>query len=245
MTRQLASLEKLIGHTFKDIGLLERAVTHRSWAYESLMGSSEEEIRLAENESLEFVGDSVLGLVVAEQLFLRNPTVSEGDLTLMKRHLVSGSSLAALSEKLGLGEYIRLGGSEVKGGRAKRSLLTNTFEAIIGAVFVDGGYVVARSVIIRHMEEQLQNVKPETSVDFKSSLQAQLQAQRQRTAIYDLIKTDGPPHARKFSVEVAWEGGRAHGEGNSIKAAEMQAAERALEMLNPENKKPSKRAKKN
>lgn len=245
MTRTLATLESIIGHKFQDISLLERAITHRSWAFENLSGHDADKIREAENESLEFVGDSVLGLVIAEQLFLRNPSLSEGDLTLMKHHLVSGPALAAVSEKLGLGEYLKLGGSEVKSGRSKQSLLTNTFEAVIGAVFLDSGYVVARSVVIRHMEERLQSVKPETSVDFKSRLQSELQAQKKRTAEYNLIKTDGPPHARSFLVEVVWENGRARGDGNSIKAAEMQAAAKALSMIGTTADSKAKRERKN
>ena len=233
MPRNLSALENLIGHTFNDIKLLERAVTHRSWAYENLPSATEEEIREIENESLEFVGDSVLGLVIAEQLFIRNPRLSEGDLTLMKHHLVSGSALAGVSESIGLGEFLKLGGSEVKAGRGKQSLLTNAFEAVIAAVFLDSSYIVARSVIVRLMEESLRNVKPETSVDFKSRLQAELQARKQRTAEYHLIKSEGPPHSRKFFVEVSWADGRAKGEGNSIKAAEMRAAEKALGALQP------------
>jgi ribonuclease-3 len=151
----------------------------------------------------------------------------------MKHHLVSGSALASVSESLGLGEYLRLGGSEVKTGRSKQSLLTNAFEAVIAAVFLDSSYVVARSVIVRLMEESLRNVKPETSVDFKSRLQTELQSRKQRTAEYHLIKSEGPPHSRKFFVEVIWEEGRAKGEGNSIKAAEMQAAEKALGAMQP------------
>jgi ribonuclease-3 len=243
MTRNLATLENIIGHKFRDPSLLERAITHRSWAYENLPGAAEDKIRQAENESLEFIGDSVLGLVIAEQLFLRNPSVSEGDLTLMKHHLVSGTALAAVSERLGLGEYLRLGGSEVKNGRQKQSLLTNTFEAIIGAVFLDSSYVVARSVIVRQMEESLQSVKPETSIDFKSRLQSELQAQKRTTADYNLVKTDGPPHARTFLVEVVWEEGKARGEGNSIKAAEMKAAEKALGMLREPGVRSGKRSK--
>lgn len=242
MTPKLAKLENLIGHKFQDLKLLERAITHRSWAYESLVGASEAEIREAENESIEFIGDSVLGLVIAEQLFLRNPTLSEGDLTLMKHHLVSGAALAAVSDGLGLGEYLRLGGSEVKGGRKKQSLLTNTFEAIIGAVFLDAGYVQCRHVVTRLMEDGLRRVTPEDSVDFKSRLQSELQARKQKTADYQLIKTEGQPHARKFFVEVTWEGGRARGHGNSIKAAEMVAAQEALSLLAPQTVPDAKRS---
>ena len=241
----LGKLETVIGHKFKNLKLLERAVTHRSWAYENLPGESEENVRKAENESMEFIGDSVLGLVIAEQLFLRNPKLSEGDLTLMKHNLVSGSALASLSQAIGLGEFLRLGGSETKSGRRKQSLLTNAFEAVIGAVFLDSGYVAARVVITRLMEERLQNVTPETSVDFKSRFQTELQAQKQKTASYHLIKTEGPPHSRMFFVEVTWESGKARGQGNSIKAAEMMAAAEALNMLAQQQKPTAKHARKN
>ncbi|MFN0279486.1 MAG: ribonuclease III [Pyrinomonadaceae bacterium] len=240
----LGSLEAIIGHKFSDVKLLERAVTHRSWAYENLPGETEENVRSAENESMEFIGDSVLGLVIAEQLFLRNPTLSEGDLTLMKHNLVSGSALATLSESIGLGEFLRLGGSEIKSGRRKQSLLTNAFEAVIGAVFLDSGYIAARVVITRLMEERLQSVTPEASIDFKSRLQTELQSQKQKTAIYNLLKTDGPPHARTFFVEVTWDNGKAKGEGNSIKAAEMMAAAEALNVLSDQNKPEPKRTRK-
>lgn len=242
MPANLAKLENLIGHKFQDLKLLTRAVTHRSWAYENLPGATEEEVRETENESMEFIGDSVLGLVIAEQLFLRNPTASEGDLTLMKHHLVSGTALAELSESIGLGEFLKLGGSEIKSGRKKQSLLTNTLEAVIGAVFLDSGYVATRLVINRLMEERLRNVTPEASVDFKSRLQTELQAQKQKTADYNLLKTDGPPHARLFFVEVVWETGKARGHGNSIKAAEMMAAAEALNILHLASGKAAKRA---
>ena len=231
MQAKLGKLESVIGHKFKDLKLLERAVTHRSWAYENMPGETDEAIHEFENESLEFIGDSVLGLIVAEQLLKRNPHASEGHLTLMKHHLVSGTALAEISEQLGLGEYLRLGGSEVKSGRQKQSLLTNTLEAVIGAVFLDAGYVAARVMVTRLLEDKLQKVKPETSVDFKSRLQTQLQAEKQTTAKYHLIKSEGPPHARTFYVEVAWDGGKARGQGNSIKSAEMVAAAEALTML--------------
>src|SRR4051794_29036407 len=171
MASNLGKLEGVIGHKFGDLSLLERAVTHRSWAYENIGGRSDEEIHQIENESLEFVGDSVVGLVVAEQLFLRHPQASEGDLTLMKHKLVNGAALAAISDELGLGEFLRLGGSELKAGRRKQSLLTNTFEAVIGAVFLDAGYVTTRVVLKRLMGERLKSVTPGSSVDFKSRLQ--------------------------------------------------------------------------
>src|SRR5678815_5786073 len=109
MSNSLGTLENLLGHKFRDIKLLERAVTHRSWAYENLPGAGDEKLREAENESMEFVGDSVLGLAIAEELFSAHPKDSEGDLTLMKHHLVSTATLAGVAEMLDLGEYVRVG----------------------------------------------------------------------------------------------------------------------------------------
>ena len=232
MISKLAKLENLIGHKFQDLAKLERAVTHRSWAFENISGQSEDTIRQTENESLEFVGDSVLGLIVAEQLFLANPKLGEGDLTVMKHQLVSTSTLARLGEKLNLGEYLRMGkGEEKTGGRQKQALLANTLEAVIGAIFFDGGYTAARVFVGRIFADELKNASPRSSVDYKSMLQETLQSSKRPAPIYRVIKTDGPPHARVFSVEATWEGGSSNGEGNSIKSAEMEAAAKALKML--------------
>src|SRR5215216_5453376 len=147
---KLSNFEKIIGYTFKDATLLQRALTHRSWAHENLPGRSEDEIRAAENESFEFLGDSVLGLAVAEQLFLKYPDASEGELTLMKHRLVSTTTLANVAEALKLGEHIRIGrGEEKTGGRQKRAILADALEAVIAAVFFDSGYIAARSFVIR------------------------------------------------------------------------------------------------
>src|SRR6266404_5936066 len=202
MTPRLANLENSIGHRFKDIALLERAVTHRSWAYENLPGSSEETIRAAENESMEFVGDSVLGLVIAEQLYLSNPKLSEGELTLMKHHLVSTTTLARLSQNLKISDYVRVGrGEEKTGGRQKMALLANTLEAVIAAVFFDGGYTAVRVFIARIFADELHKATPGNSVDFKTMLQEKLQAEKLTAPSYSVVKTEGPPHARIFLVE--------------------------------------------
>jgi ribonuclease-3 len=241
MLAKLAKLENLIGHKFQDLKTLERAVTHRSWAFENLNGQSDEAVREAANESLEFVGDSVLGLVIAEQLFLSNPTLSEGDLTLMKHRLVSTVTLARLGEALKLGEYLRIGrGEEKTGGRQKQALLANTLEAIIGAVFFDGGYTAARVLVGHIFADELRGATPKTSVDYKSLLQEKLQAVKLAAPLYRVTKTDGPPHARIFSVEATWENGRSIGEGISIKSAEMMAAAAALKTLTLDPKPPKK-----
>lgn len=225
-------LEQAIGHAFKDVSLLKRSLTHRSWAYENLTDDDEAKLHTTENESMEFLGDSVLGLVIAEELFKANAGSSEGDLTLMKHRLVSTATLAEIAEKLDLGQYVRVGrGEEKTGGRRKRALLANSLEAVIGAVFLDGGYITARAMVARLFADQLKQVTPDNSVDHKTSLQELLQSRKMQAPTYRIVSTDGPPHARRFSVEAEWDEGRSSGHGDSIKAAEMDAAAHALEIL--------------
>jgi ribonuclease-3 len=136
MKENLGKLENLLGYKFQHLDLLERALTHRSWAHENNPFGNEEEIRNLQNESFEFVGDSVLGLAVAEHLFKKQPNSTEGDLSLMKHRLVSRKTLAQVAEKLRLGEFIRVGkGEEKTGGRRKQALLANCLEAVIAAIF--------------------------------------------------------------------------------------------------------------
>lgn len=237
MSASIAKLENLTGHKFADLALLERAITHRSWAFENLPTASDEEIRETENESLEFVGDSVLGLAIAEQVFRNNPRLSEGDLTLMKHHLVSTVTLARIAGDLDLGQYIRVGrGEEKTGGRKKQALLANSLEAIIGAVFFDGGYIKARSFIAKIFADELRSATPKSSLDYKTMLQERLQAEKLVAPSYNVIRVDGPPHLRTFHVEAVWSGGKAAGEGRSIKAAEMVAASAALAELGKQAK---------
>ncbi len=242
MSQKLGKLENLLGYKFQDICLLERAVTHRSWAYENLPGESEDNIRMSENESLEFVGDSVLGLAVAEELYLKNPKLSEGDLTLMKHHLVSTSTLAKLAQELKLGEFIRVGrGEEKTGGRKKQALLANTLEAVIAAVFFDSGYIAARAFVSSTFAEAMRKATPKGSVDYKTLLQETLQAEKLAAPVYKVVKTEGLPHARTFSVEARWKTGKSRGQGTSIKSAEMMAASEALKTLDKENTTAAKR----
>ena len=232
MSKNLAKLEKLLGYKFQNIALLERAVTHRSWAHEQLPVGNDEKVRELQNESFEFVGDSVLGLAIAEQLFLRNQTVSEGDLTLMKHFLVSTDTLAKLAANLELGDFIKVGrGEEKTGGRQKQALLADTFEAILAAIFFDTGYISARNFVNRIFTEELRSATPRTSIDYKTLLQETLQANKLSAPTYKVVKTEGPPHQRTFFVEAKWEGGEVKGQGNSIKQAEMMAANLALEEL--------------
>ncbi len=232
MAQNLSKLEQIIGYKFKNIALLERALTHRSWAFEKLPIGDGEEIRDLQNESLEFVGDSVVGLAIAEQLFIRHPKASEGDLTLMKHHLVSTDSLAKVAKTLGLSKYLRIGrGEEKTGGRKKQQIQANTLEAVIAAVFFDSGYVAARSFVRRIFAEELKNATPRSSLDYKTLLQETLQAQKFSSPVYRVVKTEGLPHKRIFHVEATWENSTVKGKGTSIKAAEMMAASVALKKL--------------
>jgi len=228
----LEKLEKLLGYKFADRELLIRAVTHRSWAHEEFPGETEDALRDVQNESLEFVGDSVLGLVIAELLYREHPGLSEGDLTLMKHSLVSTATLAEIARGMGIGEYIRLGRGEKKtGGREKTALLANTLEALIAAVFFDAGYGKASEFVARVFAGKIESTTPGEANDFKTMLQEKLQAQKLAAPKYALLKAEGMPHSRTFVVEAVWSGGRSVGTGRSIKSAEMMAASEALSAL--------------
>lgn len=223
----LPILENTIGHKFASAALLERAVTHRSWAHENKTPDSNN--KAVNNETLEFLGDSVLGLVIAEELFSRYPEQPEGALTLMKHKLVSMQTLAEVAEEIGLGEHLRLSrGEESTGGRKKRALLANTLEAVIGAVFLDAGYLIARTFVVNIFVKMFARVTPGDLLDHKTLLQEKLQAVKLSAPVYTLLRTEGPPHERTFYVEASWENGKAEGNGRSIKLAEMAAAAEVL-----------------
>jgi len=221
---KLAPIENLLGHSFRSPDLLIRALTHRSWAHENADPE--------ENETLEFLGDSVVGLIVAEELYRRNPTVNEGGLTLMKHTLVRMEMLATAAERLKLGDFVRLSGGEEKvGGRKKPAILADVFEAVVAAIFLDGGYAAARRFVTRVLGDELRDATPQSSVDYKTLLQESLQANKMAAPTYQLVRSEGQPHARTFFVEAIWESGRSSGSGRSIKAAEMMAASKALDLL--------------
>jgi ribonuclease III len=235
MSNNISQLEKSLGYTFQNIALLERALTHRSWAYEKMPFGDEEEIRGLQNESFEFVGDAVLGLAVVEYLFNKNPNATEGELTLMKHHLVSAVVLAKLAQKLNLGDFLRVGrGEEKTGGRRKNALLADTLEAVIAAIFFDSGYISARAFVQKILKDEFKKATPTTSIDYKTLLQETLQAEKRTAPTYHVIKTEGPPHARTFFVEATWEDNHVRAKGSSIKSAEMSAASLALKKLNAE-----------
>lgn len=227
-------LEEILGYRFLDSALLAQAMTHRSWAHEQVSPRAQFDARNLHNETLEFLGDSILGLIVAEYLFKGYPGASEGELSRMKHRLVSEPTLAQASIALGLGEFVRFGrGEEKSGGRRKHALLADVFEAVTGAIFLDGGLEAARAFVEQALAEQLRTADPVTAAaaDPKTTLQEKLQAEHQPGPQYTVIETLGPPHRRMFHVELKWNGGAARGEGATIKAAEAAAAQAALKQM--------------
>jgi ribonuclease-3 len=227
-------LEAILVYNFQNRALLERAVTHRSWAHEQVAPGAEDLARQLHNESFEFLGDSVLGLVVADYLFTAYPEVTEGELSRMKHRLVSAPTLANASLRLRLGDFLRFGrGEEKSGGRSKDALLADVLEALTGAIFLDGGLAAATAFVVHALGDELQRANPMAAAeaDYKTMLQEKLQAERLPSPRYTVVETLGPPHRRTFHVELSWDGGSSRGEGRSIKAAEVAAAKNALEAM--------------
>lgn len=227
-------LETVLAYYFNDRALLERAITHRSWAHEQVAPGDEQQARKLHNESLEFLGDSVLGLVVANYLCSSYPGGTEGELSRMKHRLVSAPTLAKASQGLNLGDFLRFGrGEEKSGGRQKNALLADVLEAITGAIFLDGGLEAATNFVCRALKDELERADPLSAAkaDYKTMLQEKLQAERRQAPRYNVIETLGPPHRRVFRVEVSWDDGSIQGEGHSIKVAEAAAARAALEAM--------------
>ncbi|HYX27725.1 MAG TPA: ribonuclease III [Pyrinomonadaceae bacterium] len=231
------TLESILQYRFRDRALLAQAMTHRSWAHEQVSPRAQKDARNLHNEALEFLGDSVLGLIVADDLFRAYPHASEGELSRMKHRLVSAPTLAKASAELHLGEFLRFGrGEEKSGGRRKHALLADAFEAVTGAIFLDGGLEAARNFVVYALSEDLRNADPvaAAAADPKTMLQEKLQATRQPAPQYTVVETLGPPHKRMFHVELKWDGGVTRGEGKTIKAAEAAAAQAALELMDRE-----------
>ena len=221
MKEELARFEDRLGYEFADSELLETARTHRSAAHERALGRH--------YERMEFLGDSVLGLVVAEWLYRELTERPEGDLTRRRSRLVSADALAAYADHLDLGSLLLLGqGEERSGGRSKGSLLADSMEAVLGAVYLDGGLEAARGVIALFLDFACSRFDPATT-DAKSALQEELQGLGLQLPIYRVSGEKGPDHCKIFTVEVLVEGATAGtGTGNSKKTAEREAAERAL-----------------
>jgi ribonuclease-3 len=232
ISETLGPLEKRIGYAFRDLGLLEHALTHRSRAHEDASGG------VIDNESLEFLGDAVLGFVVSDMLFHRYPTHSEGYKSKVKAGIVSAASLARLAEEIDLGRYVLLGrGEEKTGGRRKLAILADSFEALIAAVHLDGGIDAARIFILSRFGPLIDSAgeraaEASFTEDWKSELQEWLQATGRGLPHYRLAGSQGPDHRKRFEVEVVV-GGTVAGKaaGRSKKDAEQQSARAALHRL--------------
>lgn len=226
--QNLDQLEGKLGYSFEERSLLSNALLHRSHIH--VTGQERE----SSNERLEFLGDAVLGLVVNEELFQRFPDRSEGDLTKMKSLLVCGARLSEVATELDLGVHIRMSRSEAAtGGRHRSSILADTTEAIIGAVYLDGGLDAARGVIKRVALENSDRVLARRSLrNYKSRLQEMIQAEFKTPPRYKVMEVDGPDHDRLFRVAVTFAGRLlGSGEGRNKKSAEQNAARAALEEL--------------
>jgi ribonuclease III len=220
MSRPEETLEGRIGHSFQRPELLALAVVHRS--SRARAGDN--------NEQLEFLGDAVLGLAVSDLLMARFPRADEGELSKRRAALVNAKVLAEKAAAVGLGQELRLGkGEEKSGGRTKPSILASAYEAIVGAVYLDGGFEAARDLVKSHFEKELRSAIRDSPVDHKSRLQEIAQRLFRQTPTYTLVETRGPDHDRAFVAEInIGEKLYGRGEGKSKKQAQQQAALRAL-----------------
>ncbi len=223
--RSKTELERALGFRFRDRELLERALTHRSYANEQGLERH--------NERLEFLGDAVLGLVAGEWLFRTHPELPEGDLSKLKAYLVSAPALAEFSNQLGIGRALRIGvGEERSGGRGKRSLLADATEALFGAIYLDGGLEAIRAVIEPLLSGLLGERSEILEADAKTRLQEEVQSRGWELPAYCLVAEAGPDHEKRFTVECrVRERPVGRGEGRSKKLAEQRAAAEALEAL--------------
>ena len=220
------SLDKLIkngiGYQFNNLALLMQALTHRSFS-----GNN--------NERLEFLGDSVLNFIIAHQLYLRFPKLPEGDLSRLRAQLVKESSLAEIAFALNLGDQLKLGEGELKSAGWRRpSILADALEAIIGAVYSDGGFLNAEQLVLKLYTEKLENIDPKIiDKDAKSQLQEYLQGKKIELPEYTVIAIDGEAHAQTFKMQcvIAKLNIISIGEGSSRRIAEQQAAQSALELI--------------
>jgi len=202
VTPDVGSLEQALGYAFKDRALLTRALTHSSSANESNTGALP-----LDNERLEFLGDSVLGWIVSEWLFTHFPDFAEGQLSLLKNHLVSATHLLAAARQLELGQFLHLGrGEETAGGRSKQRLLVNAFEAVLAAIYLDGGPGAARAVLIDRVipdAEELRRIAGSGPPhDYRAELERLARDRNLPRPVYQLLDEAGPGHARTFTVEV-------------------------------------------
>ena len=226
LTERLAAFEEKIGYTFKNKNLLHEALSHSSYANECKKGRNS-------NERLEFLGDSVLSIVISEHLFNHFKHLPEGDLTKIRASLVCEKALFEFSKQISLGEFILLGkGEENTGGRTRPSIVSDAFEAVIAAVFLDGGMESAREYVLGFIPKDLDKNSAKKLQDYKTILQEIIQRNPEEKVEYVLRSQSGPDHDRHFIVEVCLNTNIiGHGEGHSKKQAEQQAAKEALKLM--------------
>ena len=225
----IKDLETAIGYRFHNITLLQNALAHSSYANERWHDS------LKSNERLEFLGDSILGMVVAEHLYRNFPDRPEGELTRMRADMVCEKALAAIAERIGLGQHLLLGhGEEQGGGRNRNSILADAVESVIAACFLDGGMEAARSFIERFVLSDVP-VRKLRNADYKTALQELVQQKKNQVLSYELVGEEGPDHNKSFRVSVQLNGKMVgEGTGSSKKRAEQDAAHAAIALLFPD-----------
>jgi len=224
----LAALQQTLGVSFNNLSLLEQALVHSSYVNENPGFAP------TSNERLEFLGDAVLGLIVAEKLYQDFPQLSEGEMTRLRAALVCQDTLARVARAIKLGDYLYLGkGEKASGGERKPANLARALEAVIAAVFLDQGLFTTRDVTLRLFNEELQKVASQgVEVDYKSQLQELIQAREQQAPVYRVVEATGPDHEKKFTVEVRiGDTVLGKGTGKSKKTAETEAARSALQRL--------------
>ena len=227
----LDQLQECLGYSFQDRSLLEQALTHKSYGYEL---NPDLHLALRDNERLEFLGDAVLQLILSDLLVCSFPDYDEGNLTKTRAALVNEKSLSEMGLALGLPKLVRLGkGEQLTGGRDKASIVSDAFEALMGALYLDGGFDNARSIIKKLFSPLMQNAEsPLFHSDFKSLLQEFAQGSEGVIPVYRILKSVGPDHARVFQVEVSLSGRvLAVASGASKKRAEQNAAKISLDQL--------------
>jgi len=230
----LGQLQEQLGYRFRDRRILERALTHSSWRHEARSQGADDPL---DNEPLEFLGDALLGLAVARELFRRNPDAEEGFLTRARSALVSTGTLAEVARELSLGRCLRLGrGEAASGGEGKDTILENTVEAIIAAVLLDGGVEDAEAVVLRLLDERMGRLRPGADLtrDVKSKLQELMQSRGLPPPAYRVRAESGREHEKRFLVAVCTGGiTLAEAEGGSKKEAQRAAAEQAFDRFAP------------
>ena len=236
----MLQLQDKLFYTFKDPEILNRALSHKSFANEGRQrGQNKQSFVLQHNERLEFLGDSVLGLIISDLLCERFPEVDEGKLSKMRSSLVKEETLAKVARKLGLGEHILLGkGEESTQGRDKDSILSSAYEALLGAIYLDGGLAPAYASAEKHFAELLEDAAAFSKHDTKTQLQELCQSRFHRSPNYKVVAELGPDHEKEFEVMVSMGKLSRYGKGRNKKEAEQSAARFLLEFLqeNPELK---------